>query len=364
MNEELKIRDAIRCCLRNNVPFVSYMFPGSEQIHFFSNPSFSSDTSDFSNRRSFSIGTWNGRTKDNIVITDELNADGILEYYNTNGKIHQAPAVLPYSVSTSREEYLQKVSILVDRLKRRGGKTVWSRIRCGNLNDGVSNDNEERWLSIAHEYFSVNPDTFRFIFFTPLTGSWIGASPERLLSVDFTDRSFSTMSLAGTRRLNKDLPDEPWDEKNLYEHELVTRFILSTLADLGIKANCGPLITRNLPGLQHLCNEISGYLYNQSPTEVIDRLNPTPALAGFPVKEALRELTQLETHERRCYGGCLMIEDGNRLDAFVNLRSLHFYGNSYCIYAGGGITPESIPANEWEETEIKMHTLTEIINRN
>jgi isochorismate synthase len=36
-------------------------------------------------------------------------------------------------------------------------------------------------------------------------------------------------------------------------------------------------------------------------------------------------------------------------------------GNQAVCYAGAGVTIDSIPEKEWEETEIKMNTLLEVI---
>ena len=46
---------------------------------------------------------------------------------------------------------------------------------------------------------------------------------------------------------------------------------------------------------------------------------------------------------------------------FVNLRSLQITPSYYTIFAGGGITPDSVALDEWEETEIKASTLLNLI---
>ena len=55
------------------------------------------------------------------------------------------------------------------------------------------------------------------------------------------------------------------------------------------------------------------------------------------------------------------VNDESGLHPFVNLRSVRFDRDNYCVYAGGGITAASSPENEWAETEAKVARLMSII---
>jgi isochorismate synthase len=41
---------------------------------------------------------------------------------------------------------------------------------------------------------------------------------------------------------------------------------------------------------------------------------------------------------------------------------MQLIGNQAVLYAGAGVTADSIPESEWEETEIKLNTLLKVIN--
>ena len=41
----------------------------------------------------------------------------------------------------------------------------------------------------------------------------------------------------------------------------------------------------------------------------------------------------------------------------MNLRCTEIFANGVKLYVGGGITKDSIPEKEWEETELKSQTL-------
>ncbi len=47
----------------------------------------------------------------------------------------------------------------------------------------------------------------------------------------------------------------------------------------------------------------------------------------------------------------------------VNLRCLQFSGYDYCIYAGGGIMPDSDSSREWLETESKTEKARLVLER-
>lgn len=346
---------AIVQCLSYNVPFVAYQLPDSDIICFFSNPSGGECTGG----RTFSIGTW---TRKNVMIYEELDAAATLKSIPSRS-IFPEPAIYPCLCSTDKSDYIRQVETVVDILRQRGGKTVLSRVKCGKLSDS-SNPAPKYWASVIQSYFGMNAGTFRYCYYTHATGAWLGASPEILLTADLQTGRYCTMSLAGTRAIG-DVTErsESWDDKNMYEHTLVTDFLIESLKSIGLTPECGALTTRDLPALQHLCNYITGELGTVTPMQIISRINPTPALAGYPVDVALGEIALFERHPRQCYGGYVMLEDDNRLAAYVNLRCVHFCGRDFCLYGGGGLTSQSDPDMEWSETEVKMSVLERIISK-
>ena len=78
--------------------------------------------------------------------------------------------------------------------------------------------------------------------------------------------------------------------------------------------------------------------------------------------ESHHEISMLENHSRECYGGYVGFVTPDGLKCYVNLRSLKLNSTGYCIFAGGGITAESIPEDEWRETENKTMILRGNIN--
>lgn len=48
-------------------------------------------------------------------------------------------------------------------------------------------------------------------------------------------------------------------------------------------------------------------------------------------------------------------------ELFVNLRCMQVRSNAVSIYVGGGITRDSIPEKEWDETVFKSNTMFRVL---
>ena len=60
---------------------------------------------------------------------------------------------------------------------------------------------------------------------------------------------------------------------------------------------------------------------------------------------------------RNFYSGYIRVETEDFIQYFVNLRCAQFFENYAIIYVGGGITAESSPEKEWQETELKAEAI-------
>jgi isochorismate synthase len=88
-------------------------------------------------------------------------------------------------------------------------------------------------------------------------------------------------------------------------------------------------------------------------------LHPTSAVCGMELGPAREFLRQHEGYDRSFYTGYLgpvNVEDNT--DIYVNLRCMQLRDGHALMYAGAGVTADSVPEQEWEETEMKIDTLT------
>lgn len=200
--------------------------------------------------------------------------------------------------------------------------------------------------------------TYNYIFSNPQIGTWLGASPELLLSA--TSNKIKTVSLAGTKLANA---NTEWTEKEITEQKIVTDFILETLKSRHFDdITAGETQTVNAGKIEHLKTEISATIKNQNSLySLIKDLHPTPATCGFPKKIAFEKIQQFEKHSRKLYTGFIGVLKNDQQDFFVNLRCMQLFQHSALLYIGGGLTIDSDCEMEWQETERKANTLSDLL---
>ena len=197
---------------------------------------------------------------------------------------------------------------------------------------------------------------------TPETGTWLGGTPEIILSGE--KGKWHTVALAGTQPLpNGELPIE-WDDKNREEQEYVAFYIRKQLQALGIKPTETPPIPVRAGELSHLRSDFSFPLPdNKKLGELLKRLHPTPAVCGLPKEETYRFIRENEGYDRSYYSGFIgWLAPEGKSDLYVNLRCMNILPGSFVLYAGGGILASSEIESEWLETEAKMQTMKRLIN--
>ncbi|MBD2090406.1 isochorismate synthase [Microcoleus sp. FACHB-1515] len=205
------------------------------------------------------------------------------------------------------------------------------------------------------------------------SGHFIGASPERLLSVQqnggsrwlYTDALAGSAargsSLATDAALGQGLFDSPKERR---EHQLVAEFICDRLIQLGLTPDCPTLPTLlKLPHLQHLHTPIQTVLPSHlHPIDLVAQLHPTPAVAGLPSKIACEQIHALETFEREHYAAPLgWIDPVGNAEFIVGIRSALLQGDRARLYAGAGIVAGSNPDRELAEVKLKLQPLLQAL---
>lgn len=192
-----------------------------------------------------------------------------------------------------------------------------------------------------------------------------GCTPELL--VRKRGDEVESMCLAGTCPTSEDeaerarLADELLhDGKNLREHAFVVDFVRQvferTCYDVRIPDH--PEIMA-LPNVQHLHTPARARLIGgRTLLDLAAQLDPTPALSGAPVGEALMLIRQIEPYARGLYGGAAgyVRADGDG-ELRVALRTGVFDGHCGYVYAGCGIVAGSDADSEYEETGMKMRAV-------
>ncbi len=207
---------------------------------------------------------------------------------------------------------------------------------------------------------SSYPNAFVYFLDHPETGRWMGASPE--LFLEKSSDSLRTVSLAATR--NTELHSEDWNMKELEEQGLVSVFVDEVLSHFGISQykKTGPEPIR-AGAMVHLRTtyQFQSHKIESQTGNFIQALHPTPAVGGYPKKEALEVIRDAEMFDRGFYSGFLGPVSKEGFQFFVNIRSMQLGQNNAVLYLGGGITRDSHEENEWEETRLKARTLLSVL---
>jgi menaquinone-specific isochorismate synthase len=199
--------------------------------------------------------------------------------------------------------------------------------------------------------------------------SFIGASPERLLSV--RAGALLTEALAGSARRGATASDDAalaaalaHSDKDLREHRLVLDSIVRRLAPLGLQLEFAekPVLLR-LANVQHLHTPVRAALpAGVRLLDVLARLHPTPAVGGSPRERAVAHIRELEGFPRGLYAGALgWVDARGDGEFFVGLRSALIDGARARLYAGAGIVAGSSPEKEFAETELKFRAMQEAL---
>ncbi|TNE56193.1 MAG: hypothetical protein EP338_01090 [Bacteroidetes bacterium] len=258
----------------------------------------------------------------------------------------------PYCMS-AREYYLQAHELLNGINLMQMDKAVFSRVKAVSFEASQAE-------KLFDELEKTYPNALVYLLSSELFGTWIGATPEILMEVH-RDYLF-TISLAGTR--DEQEKSREWTAKEKWEQQVVTDYIEEVskrkqLSDLEI---VGPYDYDAGP-VSHLRSDISAQMNGISPWEVASSLHPTPAVAGYPQDQSLSLIDSVEPHKRGLYTGLIGFVDDESARLYVNLRCAQIQEEALFLYLGGGYTPQSIPEQEWIETENKSKTILNCVKR-
>ena len=206
------------------------------------------------------------------------------------------------------------------------------------------------------------PEAFIYLCHTPKTGTWLGSSPELILSGE--KKSWHTVALAGTMKVSTENETIIWDEKNIREQHIVADYLEN-------KLNSHHLIcTKNGPyaskagRMMHLKTEFNFQMnHHDQIGNLLESLHPTPAVCGYPKEKAYRLIIDKEGYDRTYYSGLIgELSNKSKTNLYVNLRCMQIRSDILTFFAGGGLLSSSELESEWEETEEKLQTMLSLID--
>ena len=297
-----------------------------------------------------------GRTHVTAMTAD---AEKLLELTPTGVR---APAARKLSVTPVRNPVAWAAAVGSAAARLRAGeaaKVVLAREVLAR-GDGVVSAAE-----VARSLRAAYPSCFTYLITGADGTAFAGASPELL--VRRSGRRAFSQPMAGSvargtteaddERLARELEDSA---KDAVEHRIVSDFVVGALRPFAQSVAARPPEVVRFTNIQHLATSVSAELFDP-PADVLQlaaALHPTPAVGGWPREAADALIDELEGMERGWYAGAVGWIDSHGDGEFaVALRCGLLWEDGARLYAGVGVMPDSDPARELEETELKFKAL-------
>lgn len=341
--------------LRLNLPFVLYSKPNSKEvIVFFQKNDSVFEANDFT-EKGFIMASFDG-AKNYLIPESESEV-----VYTSLDKKEMPLSKKEFTTvdAVAKSDFETLVSKGIQAIKNNDfKKVVLSRTETVAL---VDFDLFETFQKLVQFY----PSAFVYCFYHPKIGNWLGATPEQLLKVKETE--FETISLAGTQK-DTGSSEIIWGEKEKEEQQFVTDYLVSRLENVASAVQFTKPYSIKAGSVWHIKTDVSGVLnLDTSLKKVIDLLHPTPAVCGLPKETAKAFIVDSEPYERSFYTGflgelnCSFSKNTISSDLFVNLRCMQIKNSQAHLYMGCGITKDSIPEKEWEESVNKSMTMKRML---
>ncbi len=201
----------------------------------------------------------------------------------------------------------------------------------------------------------------------------IGASPEMLVRVE--KRKVTTVPIAGTRPRGKNPAEDDqlaqdllMDTKERAEHTMLVDLARN---DIGRVCRFGSvevsefMTIEKFSHVQHIVSTVSGTLKdNLDCYDAFRSCFPAGTVSGAPKIRAMQIIDEQESLPRGIYAGAVgYIGFDRNLDFAIAIRTVVVRNGTAYVQIGAGIVADSVPANEWTETENKAAAMIRAIER-
>ena len=217
-------------------------------------------------------------------------------------------------------------------------------------------------INLYRSLRSLNPSPY--MYYMNMGDFYIvGSSPEILVRLE--DNEVTVRPIAGTRPRGKDSQQDITLEKELLQDpkELAEHLMLIDLGrnDVGRVAKTGSveltdkMIIERYSHVMHIVSNVTGKLANKlDAIDVLRATFPAGTVSGAPKIRAMEIINEYEPVKRGIYSGAVgyISWDGN-MDTAIAIRTAVIKDEKLYIQAGAGIVYDSIPENEWIETNNK-----------
>ena len=217
---------------------------------------------------------------------------------------------------------------------------------------------------------AMNPSPYMF-YLKMQDRAIMGTSPETLVKV--ADDRIESYPIAGSRPITgephrdavlaNDLLNDP---KEIAEHVMLVDLARN---DVGRVAEAGSVHVpafmdiQRYSHVQHIVSQVVGKQHDGADSfDVLRAAFPAGTVSGAPKVRAMEIIEELEPVRRGPYAGAVGYFSFNGdMDFAITIRTLFAKGGRCHLQTGGGIVADSVPENEWMETEFKAMALVKAL---
>ncbi len=216
----------------------------------------------------------------------------------------------------------------------------------------------------------INPSPYMFYLHFPEL-QLIGSSPEVMVRVE--DRLITVRPIAGTRPRGRNVEEDRAlarellaDPKELAEHTMLLdlgRNDVGRVAEYGSVRITEQMKIENYSHVMHITSNVEGR--QRDGLTAFDTLKaclPAGTVSGAPKVRAMEIIDELEPERRGPYAGAVgYIDFSGNLDTCISIRTILLHAGIAYVQAGAGIVADSVPENEYLETQNKAQALLRAI---
>lgn len=225
-------------------------------------------------------------------------------------------------------------------------------------------------LTLYKKLRNLNPSPYMY-HLKQGSNTIIGASPEMLVRI--TDDRVETFPIAGTRKITDDeeknhqLAKELLsDEKELAEHTMLVdlgRNDIGRVCEYGSVHPEELMKIKRFSHVQHIVTHVVGKLAKENDMfDAFKAVFPAGTVSGAPKVRAMEIIDELEPEARGPYAGAVGYFSYNGCcDFAIAIRSIFIKENKGFVQSGAGIVFDSVPENEFIETEHKAGAMLQAL---
>lgn len=264
-------------------------------------------------------------------------------------KEHKRHEILHEEESHTFASFAHQVALLKSAIKNKEvEKVVLARRRTLTLKEAPS-----VWELLKQLSFKRQNATL-FAFQMDEQNAFFGATPET-----FFRRKESVVTIDALAGSSRGVMSEKEKEEFRYVKQFIESAATPLARSLVWQGQERLLQTAHLSHLHNTAHMEVNDCYSDS--ALIELLHPTPAVGGLKQDQALEWIETLEPFQRGWYASPVGYISQKETHLSVALRSGKLTANRLHLFAGAGIVAGSRAKQEWEEIDLKMQLLYELL---